>query len=97
MKKVRAHLTIRGIVQGVSFRAYTVETARKHGTTGWVKNNSDGSVEAIIEGDEADVKHVIDWCHTGPSLARVDNVLVQWEEYKNEFDDFIALTRWNNY
>jgi len=52
MKK-RARLTITGLVQGVSYRAATVEAARRHGLSGWVRNNPNGSVEAVVEGDEA--------------------------------------------
>ncbi|HBG45394.1 MAG TPA: acylphosphatase [Deltaproteobacteria bacterium] len=94
---VRAHLIIEGLVQGVSYRAATVETARQHGVSGWVKNNPDGNVEAIIEGDKAMVEKLIDWCRKGPPLARVERVNVSWEPFKNEFDDFTALTRYSIY
>lgn len=97
MKMVRAHLVIEGIVQGVFFRANTVSTAKTRGVTGWVRNNPDGTVEAVLEGGEDDVKKVIAWCRTGPPRARVDGVGVSWEEYRNEFDDFTALTRHNSY
>jgi len=90
MKK-RARLTITGLVQGVSYRAATVEAARRHGLSGWVRNNPNGSVEAVVEGDEEAVKR------TGPPLARVEGVAVSWEPFKNEFDDFTALTRYTAY
>ncbi len=96
MKK-RAHLLITGLVQGVSYRASTVEAARRHGLSGWVKNNPNGSVEAVVEGDEEAVKLLIEWCRKGPPLARVEDVLVSWEPFKNEFDDFMALTRYTAY
>lgn len=95
--KRRAHLTITGLVQGVSFRAGTVEEARRHGVSGWVKNNPNGAVEAVVEGEEEAVKLLIEWCRTGPPLARVEDVFVSWEPFKNEFDDFIALTRYTAY
>lgn len=97
MKMVRAHLVIAGIVQGVFFRASAAEAARKHGVCGWVKNTPDGTVEAIAEGEESAVNNFIGWCRIGPPRARVDSVDVRWEEYKNEFDDFSALTRYSSY
>lgn len=96
-KMARAHLVIEGLVQGVSFRASTVEVARRNGVCGWVKNNPDGTVEAMIEGEQELVSAVIEWCRTGPSLARVKRVNVSWEPYKNEFDEFTALTRYSIY
>ncbi len=97
MSKKRAHIKISGIVQGVFFRVTMAEVARSHGVTGWVKNNPDGTVEAVAEGEEEDLKKVIEWCHKGPPMARVDGVEVEWEDFKDEFDDFIPLTRHNTY
>jgi len=94
---VRARLVITGVVQGVYFRANTVDVATTYGVGGWVKNRPDGAVEAIIEGERSAVTKVIEWCRLGPPKARVDDVDVRWEEYKDEFDCFTALTRHNNY
>lgn len=88
MAKVRAHIFVSGIVQGVFFRATMREIARRHGVTGWVRNLPDGRVEAVLEGPEDAVKKVIEWAHRGPPLARVEDVEVRWEEYKGEFKDF---------
>ena len=96
-KPVRARVTVEGVVQGVYFRANTVEVAKKHGVCGWVRNKPDGTVEAVLEGREEAVKAVIGWCHAGPPSARVDKVRISWEEFKDEFDDFTALTRHNDY
>ena len=52
---IARHLMIHGRVQGVWYRAWTVETARGLGLTGWVRNRTDGSVEAVIEGEDASV------------------------------------------
>ena len=87
-KKVRAHVFISGKVQGVFFRATTKEMAERYGVKGWVRNLRDGRVEAVFEGDEEAVKRLIEWCHVGPPAARVDNVEVEYEEYKGEFEDF---------
>ncbi|MCD6514633.1 MAG: acylphosphatase [Candidatus Asgardarchaeum sp.] len=86
--KVRAHVFISGRVQGVFFRAHTQMMAMKHNVTGWVRNLRDGRVEAVFEGELKDVEKVIEWCHKGPPLAKVDKVEVIWEDYKGEFSSF---------
>ena len=85
---VRAHAIITGKVQGVWFRVETRQAARSHGVKGWVRNKMDGSVEAVFEGDEADVQATLTWCHQGPLHARVDNVAVSWQKYKGKYTDF---------
>jgi len=85
MSMVRAHVIIRGMVQGVYFRAHTRDEAKAHNITGWVKNRRDGGVEAVLEGREEDVKKVIAWCHKGPAWARVTDVHVDWQDYAGEF------------
>ncbi|MBI2400852.1 MAG: acylphosphatase [Deltaproteobacteria bacterium] len=96
-KMVRAHLIIEGLVQGVSFRASAVEAARTAGVVGWVRNNPNGAVEAVLEGEEEKVNRLIDWCRTGPPMARVEKVNLSWEPFRNEFDDFTAMTRYTAY
>ena len=91
MEKVRAHLIIEGIVQGVFFRANTKETAERNGVHGWVRNRPDGTVEAVLEGEEEMVKKVIEWCHKGPIGAVVENVNTAWQEYKGEFNSFTVI------
>jgi len=87
-KKVRAHAIITGRVQGVFFRLETQNAARRHGVTGWVRNKMDGSVEAVFEGEEADVTATLTWCREGPPRARVSNVEVTWQTHTGEFKDF---------
>ena len=65
---------ISGRVQGVWFRAWTAGEATKRHLDGWVRNRSDGSVEAVFSGPEQVVLEMIEACHSGPPLARVDNV-----------------------
>jgi acylphosphatase len=69
-------LQIRGLVQGVSYRASATSAARRIGVTGWVRNQPDGSVLAEVQGAPADVDAMIDWCKDGPPSARVDGVEV---------------------
>jgi acylphosphatase len=69
-------LTIRGRVQGVGFRAWTVATARGLDLSGWVRNRRDGSVEMLAVGTAANVDALVAACHTGPPAARVTDVTV---------------------
>ncbi|MDZ4735648.1 MAG: acylphosphatase [Rhodospirillaceae bacterium] len=72
MKIVRA--VISGKVQGVWFRAWTIEEAAKRDLRGWVRNRKDGSVEALFAGDPARVDAMLAACRKGPPLAKVENV-----------------------
>jgi acylphosphatase len=67
-------LRITGRVQGVWYRGWTVETARRLGLDGWVRNRADGSVEVLISGPEAAVQAMIWACRQGPPAARVDDI-----------------------
>jgi acylphosphatase len=80
MERVRAHVLISGRVQGVGFRAYARDRARAAGVEGWVRNLSDGHVEAIFEGTRSAVQRLVTWCYSGPANARVEKVEVSWEE-----------------
>ena len=88
MAKKRGHVFISGKVQGVFFRAYTQEEARRLGLRGWVRNLPDGRVEAIFEGEEKALEEMIRWCHKGSPGARVTGVEVIEEPYTGEFSDF---------
>ena len=91
MAKVRAHLIIEGVVQGVFFRANTREKAERNSINGWVRNRPDDTVEAVFEGDEEAVKNLIEWCHHGPPGAVVKNVNIDWQDYKDEFKNFTVI------
>jgi acylphosphatase len=65
---------IRGRVQGVGFRAWLVREARQRRVEGWVRNRRDGSVEALLVGEEPDVRALVEACRSGPPAARVDAV-----------------------
>ncbi len=86
--KVRAHIIVKGLVQGVFFRASTQRIAQENSVTGWVKNRFDGRVEAVFEGEKADVEDTIEWCRQGPSGADVEDVDVVLEDFTGEFDCF---------
>ncbi len=64
-------LTIRGRVQGVGYRYAMIEAAHAQGVAGWVRNRRDGTVEALVQGDERAVERLLTWCRRGPPGARV--------------------------
>lgn len=82
------HLTVRGRVQGVYFRASAQREARRLGVTGWVKNRADGSVEILAEGEEVAIRELFGWAQKGPSAARVDRVETRWRSFTGDFPDF---------
>lgn len=71
------HLTIRGKVQGVYYRASAQSAAIAHGLAGWVRNRSDGSVEAVVKGPMGAVQAFIEWAYQGPPSARVEDVEIE--------------------
>lgn len=90
MVETRAHVFVSGLVQGVFFRQETRQQAEIAGVNGWVRNLPDGRVEAVFEGKEEAVKTLVKYCHHGPSSARVENVEVKYENYRDEFSGFTA-------
>ena len=86
--KVRAHVFVKGKVQGVLFRYTTRTEADIRGVKGWVRNMSDGGVEAVFEGEKAKVDEMIDYCHYGPPAAKVSSVKVINYDYTGEFTNF---------
>ena len=71
---IAVRVEIRGRVQGVWYRGWTVDAATKRGLRGWVRNRPDGSVEAVFIGPGDKVEAMIDACREGPPAARVDSV-----------------------
>lgn len=85
-------MQIRGRVQGVGFRYALQIEARRLGLTGWVRNRSDGSVEAVAQGAPEAVEALIEWSRRGPPSAQVTDVQVQPGE--GEYTDFeLRLTQ----
>lgn len=87
-ENVRVSAVVKGMVQGVFFRASARDEARRLGLAGWVRNRYDGGVEAVAEGPRDKVEAFVAWLHSGPPAARVENVAVNWSDATNEFDEF---------
>ena len=64
-------LVVSGRVQGVGYRYAMTDAARAAGVSGWVRNRRDGTVEALVQGDETSVQRMLEWCRHGPPAARV--------------------------
>ena len=86
--KVRAHVFVKGRVQGVLFRYTTKEEANLRAVKGWARNMEDGRVEAVFEGAKEKVDEMVEYCHYGPPAAKVSSVNVTWAEYTGEFKVF---------
>jgi acylphosphatase len=85
---IACRLVIRGIVQGVGFRYAAAEAAEREGVCGWVRNARDGSVEALVQGDDAAVERMVEWCRSGPRGARVSSVEREPADVHAEFRGF---------
>jgi len=84
----RAHLIIKGLVQGVFLRYNTKKFAIELRLKGYVKNLPDGTVEVVAEGNEDKINKLIQFCKKGTSAAKVEDVSINYEKPKNEFKDF---------
>ena len=77
---VRRRVRASGRVQGVFFRDSVRSRASSRGVAGWVRNCSDGSVEAVFEGPEDAVSAMVEYCRGGPGSASVEQLDVESEE-----------------
>jgi acylphosphatase len=90
-EKLLYKIHVRGRVQGVGFRWSAVREARKNGITGFVKNQSDGSVYIEAEGSRAQLKAFVEWCKDGPGIGHVESVTadpyppVNYKEFRVEY------------
>ncbi len=84
----RLEATVIGRVQGVYFRQYTFQEARRLGVVGWVANQDDGTVRVIAEGPEPALQRLLAILQQGPPAARVERVESQWTAATGAFSEF---------
>lgn len=84
------HAIVHGRVQGVNFRATTVHIANKMDITGWVRNNSNGTVEVVAEGPREQLELFLEYLHEGPPSAQVTHIDVTWLESSGHRDSFVV-------
>ncbi|MBI4050736.1 MAG: acylphosphatase [Candidatus Doudnabacteria bacterium] len=81
-------IKIFGDVQGVGFRYQTVQKARELNLTGWVRNAPDGSVEILAQGSKENLEKLAQWAKTGPKIAEVTDMQIEWREMSASYSDF---------
>ena len=86
--KVRFHIRVAGQVQGVFFRRTAKLQAEELGILGWVKNNDDGSVDVMAQGEKDKIDQFVKWCKKGPPFAKVENIEVKEQKGLEGFEDF---------
>jgi acylphosphatase len=86
----RTHIFVSGKVQGVWFRACAQQVAIDSNLTGWIRNLRDGRVELVIEGEEAGLLAMAQWCKVGSDAAEVSDVAVEREDPTFEFTAFLT-------
>lgn len=86
--KVRAHLRVHGLVQGVGFRYFIFEHAKSLGIAGYARNSFSGDVEIEVEGDRSLLEEFIAMVKVGPRTARVADIEIEWLKYDGSFTDF---------
>jgi acylphosphatase len=89
--RTRTHLVIRGLVQGVSYRASARAEALRLQLTGWVRNLPNGDVEAVAEGERSRVEQFITWCRRGPDEAQVESVTQENAPATGEYSTFAVV------
>lgn len=88
---IEMRATITGRVQGVRFRDYVQGVAGELGLFGYVRNQLDGSVFVLAQGDPELLKSLVEYLNEGSSLARVDGVAVEWGTASVTYSDFSLL------
>jgi acylphosphatase len=88
----RLSLVIWGRVQGVFFRQNLLDLAERLKLTGWVKNEKNGTLKVVTEGEEIELKKFLAFCQIGPDLAKVEKVEIEWSETQNQFTNFQIIS-----
>lgn len=88
MAKELRHIRIHGKVQGVGYRFFATRVARRLGLKGWIRNNRDGSVETMVEGESATIDEWIEELREGPRYAEVTKVEQESKDYSGRLGDF---------
>jgi len=91
----RVDVTVHGRVQGVGFRMFVARRATELGLTGWVANETGGSVRCVAEGPRADLERFTHDLAVGPPGATVDRLAIQWSEWMDGFERFAIRSGWH--
>lgn len=86
------HCVVKGKVQRVGYRDFVEQYVKAQSLCGWIRNNDDGSVEALIQGTPDDLKACIEVLNEGSILAKVDTLSIDWKTPEKHFDDFKVIS-----
>lgn len=86
--KTAAQITVKGLVQGVGFRWFVYKRASELDLKGLVRNLDDGSVYVEVEGDRSLIEALIDKLRKGPTFSRVQEVMTNWKDCRDQFSNF---------
>ncbi len=81
-------VTVYGQVQGVTFRLYINNVALGLGLTGYVKNNPDGTVTILAQGEKSELAKLLDKCYAGPDKAHIENIKREWQSISTPYQTF---------
>ena len=87
----RAKIIVKGNVQGVFYRDHTKEKAKELELKGYVKNEPNGTVKIVVEGKKEHIDKLVEWCHEGSPLAKVEDVSVELSPPMYEFEVFKSV------
>ena len=90
-KQTAVNIIIKGKVQGVGYRYFTLKKAKELHIIGWVRNQSDGTVALFGQGNKRNLELLIAILKQGPSFSKVDEVIVNWEHAQAEYIDFVII------
>ena len=90
-RKPSVYIIIKGKVQGVSFRYFTLKQAQELNIVGWVRNIPNGTVEAVAQGNKINLELFINKLKQGSSLSRVDDVILNWEHQEKDYENFAII------
>ncbi len=82
---------VTGKVQGVGYRNFIEAAVAELGLVGYVRNNEDGSVSVMAQGEPDTLRQFVEYLHEGSLLSKVDGVSVEWGTAKETYDDFLLL------
>lgn len=85
------HAVVTGKVQRVGYRDFVEGYAKQHNLFGWIKNNTDASVEVVLQGTPDELKACIEMLNIGSSLTRVESLAVDWRTPERAFDEFKVI------
>lgn len=91
----RLEAVVHGRVQGVGFRMFVVDVARRRGLTGWVANEASSRVRCVAEGPRDDLRALLADLHDGPAGAHVERVDAAWPPWNGAFDRFEVRSGWH--